>query len=59
MNIVFFSESCGARFEVDPRMAGKKGHCRPDRRSAAARGSRVVKEERRADTRNHGRSDQA
>ena len=28
MNIVFFCQSCGARFEVDPRMAGKKGHCR-------------------------------
>ena len=28
MNIVFFCQSCGARFEVDPRMAGKKGHCK-------------------------------
>ena len=23
MGIVFFCQSCGARFEVDPRMAGK------------------------------------
>jgi hypothetical protein len=28
MNIVFFCQSCGARFEVGPGMAGKKGHCR-------------------------------
>jgi hypothetical protein len=28
MSIVFFCQSCGARFEVDPRMAGKKGHCK-------------------------------
>jgi hypothetical protein len=28
MNIVFFCQSCGARFEVDPRMAGKKGRCK-------------------------------
>src|SRR5262245_15901508 len=28
MGIVFFCQSCGARFEVDPRMAGKKGRCR-------------------------------
>ena len=28
MGIVFFCQSCGARFEVDPRMAGKKGHCK-------------------------------
>src|ERR1700734_2959357 len=28
MGIVFFCHSCGARFEVDPRMAGKKGRCR-------------------------------
>jgi hypothetical protein len=27
MGIVFFCQSCGARFEVDPRMAGKKGRC--------------------------------
>ena len=28
MGIVFFCQSCGARFEVDPRMAGKQGHCK-------------------------------
>ena len=28
MGIVFFCQSCGSRFEVDPRMAGKKGRCR-------------------------------
>lgn len=28
MGIVFFCMSCGARFEVDSRMAGKKGHCK-------------------------------
>lgn len=28
MGIVFFCMSCGARFEVDPRMAGKKGNCK-------------------------------
>jgi hypothetical protein len=28
MGIVFFCQSCGARFEVEPRMAGKKGRCR-------------------------------
>lgn len=28
MNIVFFCQSCGSRFEVDPRAAGKKGRCR-------------------------------
>jgi hypothetical protein len=28
MGIVFFCQSCGARFEVDSRMAGKKGRCR-------------------------------
>jgi hypothetical protein len=28
MSIVFFCQSCGARFEVDPRMAGKRGHCK-------------------------------
>src|SRR5262249_40964226 len=28
MGIVFFCQSCGARFEVDPRMAGRKGRCR-------------------------------
>jgi hypothetical protein len=27
MAIVFFCQSCGARFEVDARMAGKKGRC--------------------------------
>ena len=26
--IVFFCQSCGARFEVDPRFAGKRGHCK-------------------------------
>jgi hypothetical protein len=28
MGIVFFCQSCGARFEVDPRMAGRKGRCK-------------------------------
>src|SRR5262249_18618497 len=28
MSIVFFCQSCGARFELDPRMAGKRGHCK-------------------------------
>jgi hypothetical protein len=28
MNIVFFCQSCGARFEVDARMAGKQGRCK-------------------------------
>jgi hypothetical protein len=28
MGIVFFCNSCGARFEVDARMAGKKGRCK-------------------------------
>ena len=28
MGIVFFCRSCGARFESDPRMAGKRGRCR-------------------------------
>jgi hypothetical protein len=28
MGIVFFCQSCGARFEVDPRSAGKKGRCK-------------------------------
>jgi hypothetical protein len=28
MSIVFFCRSCGARFDVDPRMAGKKGRCK-------------------------------
>jgi hypothetical protein len=28
MGIVFFCQSCGARFEVDPRMAGKRGRCK-------------------------------
>ena len=28
MGIVFFCQSCGSRFEVDPRMAGKKGRCK-------------------------------
>ncbi len=28
MGIVFFCQSCGARFEVDPQMAGKKGRCK-------------------------------
>jgi hypothetical protein len=28
MGIVFFCQSCGARFDVDPRMAGKKGRCK-------------------------------
>jgi hypothetical protein len=28
MGVVFFCQSCGARFEVDPRTAGKKGRCK-------------------------------
>jgi hypothetical protein len=28
MAIVFFCQSCGARFEVAPSMAGKRGHCK-------------------------------
>lgn len=28
MSIVFFCQSCGARFEVPERIAGKKGHCK-------------------------------
>jgi hypothetical protein len=28
MGVVFFCQSCGARFEVDPRMAGKEGRCK-------------------------------
>lgn len=28
MGIVFFCQSCGARFEVETRMSGKKGRCR-------------------------------
>jgi hypothetical protein len=28
MSIVFFCQSCGARFDVDPRLAGNKGHCK-------------------------------
>ncbi len=28
MAIVFFCQSCGARFEVAPKFAGKKGHCK-------------------------------
>jgi len=28
MSIVFFCQSCGARFEVGARMAGKRGHCK-------------------------------
>src|SRR5262249_33395272 len=28
MSIVFFCQSCGARFEVDARMAGKRGRCK-------------------------------
>ncbi len=28
MNIVFFCQSCGSRFEVDPRAAGKQGRCK-------------------------------
>jgi hypothetical protein len=28
MVIVFFCQSCGARFEVAAKMAGKKGHCK-------------------------------
>ena len=28
MSIVFFCQSCGSRFNVDPRMAGKQGRCK-------------------------------
>lgn len=28
MGIIFFCQCCGARFEVDPRMAGKTGRCK-------------------------------
>lgn len=28
MSIVFFCDDCGARFEVDSKMAGKKGRCK-------------------------------
>jgi hypothetical protein len=28
MDMVFFCQSCGARFEVNPQMAGKRGHCK-------------------------------
>ncbi len=28
MGIVFFCQSCGARFDVHPQMAGKKGRCK-------------------------------
>jgi DNA-directed RNA polymerase subunit RPC12/RpoP len=28
MSVVFFCQSCGSRFEVDARMAGKKGRCK-------------------------------
>ena len=28
MNVVFFCQSCGARFEVPPNSAGKKGRCK-------------------------------
>lgn len=28
MSIVFFCQSCGARFEVAPGLAGKRGHCK-------------------------------
>jgi hypothetical protein len=28
MGIVFFCQSCGSRFEVEPRAAGKKGRCK-------------------------------
>src|SRR5437868_4323649 len=27
MNIVFFCQSCGSRFEIDPRAGGKHGRC--------------------------------
>lgn len=35
MNIVFFCQSCGARFEVGPNMAGKKGRCTKCRQNLA------------------------
>jgi hypothetical protein len=28
MSVVFFCQSCGARFEVPPSMAGRRGHCK-------------------------------
>ncbi len=28
MSIVFFCQSCGSKFDVDPRMAGKQGRCK-------------------------------
>ncbi len=28
MGVVFFCQSCGARFEVESRLAGKKGRCK-------------------------------
>jgi hypothetical protein len=28
MSIVFYCHSCGARFNIDPRMAGKQGRCK-------------------------------
>src|SRR5262245_60519774 len=28
MSIVFFCQSCGSRFDVDPRAAGKQGRCK-------------------------------
>ncbi len=28
MAIVFFCQSCGSRFEVDSKLAGKRGHCK-------------------------------
>ena len=28
MSIVFFCHSCGSKFTVDPRMAGKQGRCK-------------------------------
>ncbi len=28
MGVVFFCQSCGARFEVEARLAGKKGRCK-------------------------------
>jgi DNA-directed RNA polymerase subunit RPC12/RpoP len=50
MSIVFFCQSCGSRFNVDPRMAGKAGRCKqcgekmtvPKREEAAVAAPRPV-----------------
>jgi hypothetical protein len=40
MGIVFFCQSCGARFEVNPQMAGKRGQMPP--RQAGTRTERAA-----------------